>query len=375
MTQKPKKSRLKRTLVSASYDDILSFIDSIKPKEYARTRNYINGSVSKLSPYISRGVISTKFIFDKLQARGNSWNEIEKFVQELCWRDFWQIQWSSFGEIINRDVRFSQKNTISGLLPENIVDVNTGITAIDEAIKNLYSSGYMHNHARLYTASLVCNVGQTEWKTPAKWLYYHLLDGDWGSNALSWQWVAGTSSKKKYFANQENINKFCHSDEKTYLSIPYVDLENIPLPSELKQRKDLAFNTVLPKSNINLNLSLPFYIYNYYNLDPYWCKEPANKILLLEPSVFDEYPVSSKCIDLALNLSKNIPGIQLFVGEFDELERLVVNSSIHFKEHPLNKYRGIQHERDWLAPKADYSFSFFKYWSSVKHHLNIEKEL
>ena len=99
----------------------------------------------------------------------------------------------------------------------------------------------MHNHLRMYTAAICCNIGQYHWLQPAKWMYYHLLDGDWGSNALSWQWVAGTNSHKKYIANQENINKYCFTkDENTFLDKSYAELsafEKIPL--EIKDEMDL----------------------------------------------------------------------------------------------------------------------------------------
>jgi deoxyribodipyrimidine photo-lyase len=68
----------------------------------------------------------------------------------------------------------------------------------------------------MYIASLACNVAQSQWRIPAKWMYYHLLDADWASNALSWQWVAGTNSNKKYFANQNNINKYCFTKANEY---------------------------------------------------------------------------------------------------------------------------------------------------------------
>ena len=93
------------------------------------------------------------------------------------------------------------------------MEAKTGIQAIDKSIESLFETGYMHNHSRLYLATLTCNIGKSYWLHPAKWMYYHLLDGDWASNACSWQWVAGANSSKKYFANQENINKYTASKQ------------------------------------------------------------------------------------------------------------------------------------------------------------------
>ena len=66
----------------------------------------------------------------------------------------------------------------------------------------------------MYIASIVCNIAKSHWKLPSKWFYYYLLDGDLASNNLSWQWVCGANSSKKYYANQENINKFCFTKQK-----------------------------------------------------------------------------------------------------------------------------------------------------------------
>ena len=81
-----------------SYKEILKRIDAIDPLKYRASRNYINGAVSYLSPYISRGVISTKFIFDEILKKGHHPQQAEKFIQELAWRDYWQQVWIAKGE-------------------------------------------------------------------------------------------------------------------------------------------------------------------------------------------------------------------------------------------------------------------------------------
>ena len=75
------------------FDAIQKRVEAIRPKRYAKTRNFINGDVTYLSPYISRGVISTKYVLDFLKAEGYKKYEVEKFVQELAWRDYWQTLW------------------------------------------------------------------------------------------------------------------------------------------------------------------------------------------------------------------------------------------------------------------------------------------
>jgi deoxyribodipyrimidine photo-lyase len=98
-------------------------------------------------------------------------------------------------------------------------------------VEELKQTGYMHNHLRMYVAAIACNIGHSHWHLPARWMYYHLLDADWASNALSWQWVAGSFSSKKYYANQENINKYCHTQQRnTFLDVSYEAYETMPTP-------------------------------------------------------------------------------------------------------------------------------------------------
>lgn len=73
-----------------TYQELLDRIDKIDPAEYARSRNFLNGAVTRLSPYISRGVIHTRTVYERVMARGYTFQEAEKLIQELAWRDYWQ---------------------------------------------------------------------------------------------------------------------------------------------------------------------------------------------------------------------------------------------------------------------------------------------
>ena len=188
------------------YDEIVKKFDLINPIRYSKDRNFIDGSVSKLSPYISRGVITTRDVYRFLIQKGYTLKVMQKFVQEMIWREFWQISW--IHKNIDEDLRCPQQDVKYSGMPHLVHNYITNIKAIDLAVKSLYEKGYIHNHLRMYVASLITNIAKYHWKTPAKWMYYYLKDADWGSNALSWQWVCGTNSHKKYYANQENINRF-----------------------------------------------------------------------------------------------------------------------------------------------------------------------
>ncbi|UII75656.1 deoxyribodipyrimidine photolyase [Flagellimonas sp. HMM57] len=357
-----------------SYNEILNRIDTIDPVAYGSSRNFVDGAVSHLSPYISRGVISTKLVMSKILEQGHSFYKVEKFIQELAWRDYWQQVWIAKGAEINSDLKNVQSPIANWSIPKDILDATTGIAAIDSSIQQLYETGYMHNHLRMYVASIACNVAQSHWKIPAQWLYYHLLDGDWASNALSWQWVAGANSNKKYYANQENINKYCRTQQKnTFLDVSYETFNTgMEIPETLKGTASVQLKTELPEPvSISVNESLPTLIYNFYNLDPVWKKNiPANRILLLEPSHFEQYPVSKNSIDFVLGLSENIENIQVYVGEFQSLIASHNLKDIYFKEHPLNgHYKGIEEPRDWMFDVKGYYSSFFGFWKKCKKQL------
>jgi len=354
------------------YDEILARIQQVDPKKYGETRNYLDGAVTYLSPYISRGVISTKMVLDTVLAKGYPLAEIESFVKELAWRDYFQ----RVGQVRNleKEIKFPQTEVEHNEIPSAVVNVQTGIHALDRAIEELYAHGYMHNHLRMYTAAVVTNIGKAHWFLPSKWMYYHLLDGDFASNRCSWQWVCGANSNKKYVANQENINRFAGTQQHlTFLDRPYESLPPKKVPSELLETTDLVLETQLPiKENIQVDSTLPTFVYTYYNLDPLWHSGKAgNRILLLAPAFFKDHPVSSNVLNFALELAKNIANIQLFVGSFSELKEQYSLNELYYKEHPLNLgYDGIEEPRDWISTEiTGYFPSFFAYWKSLSKEL------
>ncbi len=354
--------------------NILLKLNSIDPIQYGITRNYIDGKITYLSPYISRGILTTKQIFNHIIKQSYTWDEIEIFVKELAWRDFFQSQWKYLSHSINNDIKQPQQGVVNHLIPSSIVNANTGIDSIDEAIKLLYSSGYMHNHCRMYTASLVCNFAHSHWKYPAKWMYYYLLDADWASNACSWQWVAGSFSNKQYIINQENINRYTYSQQKnTFLDMPYELLPINSIPESLKETIHLDLHTILPEStaNFSIDVTVPTLLYNWYNIDHSWHTDiAANRILLIEPSIFKEYPISTSSMNFMLNLAKNIDGIQVLVGEFSDLYPMIKETRIIYKEHPLNKYIGFEESRECLISIDNKYFgSFFSYWKHIEPFL------
>jgi deoxyribodipyrimidine photo-lyase len=360
-------------MFSTEFQDILHLVESIQPADYGRTRNFQDGAITRLSPYISRGVISTKYVFKSLLHRGFNPLEIERLIQELAWRDYWQQIWIEKGDLIDEDFKSPQVGIENYQIPTAIIEGKTGIEVIDNAISDFYQTGYLHNHLRLYIAGIVCNISKSHWKLPAKWMYYHLLDADWASNALSWQWVAGTNSNNKYFVNQENINKYFYSEQKdSFLDVDYSAFPLPKIPEILQELITPDLATKLPeKQSLSIEPHVPTLLYNFYNLDPLWKKDDkVNRILLLEPSHFAKYPVSQKTIEFVLALSKNIENVQVYVGAFGDLMKEYQLQNIVFKEHPTNNhYSGTAESRDWMFEVRGYYASFFKFWKNCKKEL------
>ncbi|MEO7766410.1 MAG: FAD-binding domain-containing protein [Ferruginibacter sp.] len=363
-----------------SYHQINARINRIDPVNYNKTRNFINGAVTYLSPYISRGVISVKQVMDAVLQKGYKPNQIEKFLQELAWREYFQRVWQYSGDEIWNDIRRPQPGVQHYKMIEAVEHAATGINVIDELIKKLHSSGYMHNHVRMYTASIVCNIGKAHWQQPSKWMYYYLLDGDIASNNCSWQWVAAAFASKKYYFNQENVNKYTFSKQQnTFIDKPYEEIISMHVPATLKSTTDLSLQTKLPDTEIPaLDINKPTLIYNSYNLDVTWRKEEdVNRVLLLEPSHFDKYPVSEKVMQFIIELSKNIGGIVLYTGEIIDILSLYRNSSLSqkdciiSKEHPaFTYYPGIKDSRDWMFSEVTgYHNSFFSFWKKCEQLL------
>ena len=359
---------------TTEYTGILQQINGIDPVRYAKTRNFINGSVTYLSPYLSRGVISLSQVKNSILSKFTVYQS-EKLLQELAWREYYQRVWQEKGNDIFTDLKNTQPGYTNVNIPSAVINASTGIHGIDEAIQTLYQTGYMHNHARMYTSMLTCNIARSHWLLPAEWMYYHLLDGDLASNMLSWQWVCGAFSSKQYYANQENINKYTGSiQQDSFLDHGYDTIAQQRFPTVLSNTIELSLSTKLPEKKLpELDPALPLLLYNSYQLDPEWHKqEKANRVLVLEPSHFSLYPVSGKVIRFIIELAlKNIPGIQIFCGEISELGNLNAFPSVYHKEHPLTQhYPGFKEPREWMFPEViGYFPGFFGFWKKCEKYL------
>ena len=184
-------------------------LGQVKPKDYAHTRNALDGAVTYLSPYLTHGFLNVPDVASAMYHQHRVGVQ-HKLIYELGWREYFQHVHQHLGAGIAESMRegLLPESAYSTELPEDVRHACTRVPAIDNAIRMLYTTGYLHNHARLWLASYVVHLRKVHWRIAADWMYGHLLDGDLASNYLSWQWVAATGSSKPYLFNAETVEKF-----------------------------------------------------------------------------------------------------------------------------------------------------------------------
>lgn len=212
---------------------------AVRAHDYARTRNHLEGAVTRLSPYITHGALTLPQVLQAVQEaeqardpKGRALPRDHKFINELAWREYFHHVWQHEGKGIFASLHEGPlpESAYARALPDDIRQALTGVPVVDQAVRELYATGYLHNHARMWLASYVVHLRKVHWRAGADWLYGHLLDGDLASNHLSWQWVAGTGSHKPYLFNAGNVEKFAppawHS-RGTVIDASYETLEDV----------------------------------------------------------------------------------------------------------------------------------------------------
>ena len=187
--------------------------------DYSKLRNFDFGpdkrsNVSCLSPYITHGVLNEVEIIKKSLAK-YSFNKNEKFIQEVLWRTYWKgwlelrpSVWSDYIISLN-SIREKYKENINYL---RAIEGKTNIECFDEWVKELKTHNYLHNHTRMWFASIWIFTLDLPWQLGAELFLKHLYDGDAASNTLGWRWVAGIQTQgKHYLASEWNIKKFTNN--------------------------------------------------------------------------------------------------------------------------------------------------------------------
>ena len=226
---------------------------------YAADRNFVrpgHPNISRLSPWVQKRLLLEEEVVAAARERW-SFEAVEKFVQEVYWRTYWKgwlehrpEAWSRWVEAVPRlrDALSAEQGTTL----EAALAGRTGIAGFDDWAKELVATGYLHNHARMWFASIWIFTLKLPWELGAAFFYEHLLDGDVASNTLSWRWVAGLQTPgKTYVARADNI---AH----------YTDGRHAPQASQLAGAAFALSEQALPKVTV-------------WTEDPLWSKSAEGR--------------------------------------------------------------------------------------------------
>ena len=195
-----------------------NFVDN-NLAEYSKLRNFDFGpenrsNISCLSPYITHGIINEKEVIQKALSKF-SFSKNEKFIQEVLWRTYWK-GWLELRPNVWTDY-LAELNQIKNEFQNNqnylsAIDGKTDIECFNAWVNELKDNNYLHNHTRMWFASIWIFTLELPWQLGAEFFMQHLYDGDAASNTLGWRWVAGVQTQgKHYLASEWNIKKFTNN--------------------------------------------------------------------------------------------------------------------------------------------------------------------
>ena len=323
-------------------DKLNNFVEK-NLSDYSKLRNFDFGpdkrdNVSCLSPYVTHGVLNEIEIIKKSLAK-YSFSKSEKFIQEVLWRTYWKgwlelrpNVWTDYLESLG-SLREKFRDNKEYL---NAIEGNTDIECFNEWVKELKENNYLHNHTRMWFASIWIFTLDLPWQLGAEFFMQHLYDGDAASNTLGWRWVAGVQTRgKHYLASEWNIKKFTNNrfnniklnenappkvSEKTYSIVKQnftnskdVDQNNLlvfenNLSLETTDFKDTKFKKVYLVLNNNENRSI--------KLSEKVIKFKSHLIKDQEQRIKNQ-SIECEIIDISevKNIGENIVGLYPTVGE------------------------------------------------------------
>ncbi len=344
-------------------DRLESFVEN-NLTEYSKLRNFDFGpdkrsNVSCLSPYVTHGIVNEQEIIKKSLGKF-SFSKNEKFIQEVLWRTYWkgwlELRPNVWSDYLTELIKIKE-NLKNNQNYKNAIEGKTKIDCFNQWVIELKENNYLHNHTRMWFASIWIFTLELPWQLGAEFFMQHLYDGDAASNTLGWRWVAGVQTQgKHYLASEWNIKKFTANrfnninlnenappkvSEKTY-SIIKQDFSN---PQNIEDKSLLIFDNNLAFEITdfqNYKFKKIYLISNENNNRSIKLSEKVVKFksLLIEDQ---EQRLKAKSIDYeVVNISKmkdiqNCYGLYPSVGE--NLDYLNLNNSkITFLYRKLDQY-------------------------------------
>ena len=278
-----------------SRDGALKQLDAFINSElanYSFKRNFDLGpkdksNVSCLSPYISHRLI-TEYEVAKTVLSKFPFQKVEKYIQEIFWRVYWK-GWLELRPQVWTDFLEDLKGLKEDDNYKKAINGETQIECFNDWVKELKENNYLHNHTRMWFASIWIFTLNLPWQKGAEFFMKHLFDGDAASNTLSWRWVAGLQTKGKHYVAQSwNIGKFTNNKYKN------VKLNENALPLTDKREYKLNPLNFITEDNSNENLLL---FENELNLENKNLKKYKNIYLVLLSNDVRKLKLGRKVID------------------------------------------------------------------------------
>ncbi|MDB2353152.1 DNA photolyase [Candidatus Pelagibacter bacterium] len=268
--------------------------------DYTAKRNFDFGlqnrkNISCLSPYITHRLISEYEVAKKTLSK-YPYQKVEKFIQEIFWRVYWK-GWLELRPKVWTDFVEDTKNIENTKEYEKAINGETNIDCFNDWVKELKENNYLHNHTRMWFASIWIFTLKLPWQKGAEFFLRELYDGDAASNTLSWRWVAGIQTKgKNYIAQNWNINKFTNNK--------YKDLKLNENPQPIIDQRDYKVSPLSISNNETASDKLVFFEneldFQFFNIDNH---KKVYCILLANDE--RQVKLGSKVLDYKKNLIKN----------------------------------------------------------------------
>ena len=342
---------------------LIDFIEN-KLVEYSKLRNFDYGpdkrtNISCLSPYITHGVLTEQEVM-KLSLKKHSFIKIEKFIQEVLWRVYWKgwlelrpKVWTDYIIDLNK-LKQKFKDNKDYL---NAIEGKTNIECFNTWVNELKNHNYLHNHARMWFASIWIFTLGLPWQLGAEFFMKYLFDGDSASNTLGWRWVAGVQTQgKHYLASEWNIKKFTNNrfsniklnenappkiSEKKYSILK----QNFTNPEDIDQNNLIIFenNLCFETSDFKNNKFKKFYLISNKNENR--SIKLSEKVLKFKSSLihdqeqrFKNQSINCEIIDISeIKKIEKVVGLYPTIGE--NLDYLNSNAyKINFLHRELDQY-------------------------------------
>ena len=334
--------------------------------EYSKLRNFDFGpdrrsNVSCISPYVNHGVVNESEIINK-SLKKFSFIKNEKFIQEVLWRVYWKgwmelrpKVWTDFLNDLN-EIKIKYQNNENYL---NAINGKTNIDCFNYWVDELKKYNYLHNHTRMWFASIWIFTLELPWQLGAEFFMKHLFDGDSASNTLGWRWVAGIQTKGKHYSAQEwNIKKFTNNKfDKIKLnenSLPKTDGREYSIINKefidnaiSEEKKLLVFDNNLSFENTefaNKNFKKIFLVLNGYETRKIKLSEKVlnfKKFLTHDQEIrLKQKSISCEIINIEelKNINEDIYALYPSVGENLDYINSINLKNIKFLYRKIDKY-------------------------------------